>query len=153
MSPSNYQNVKAYHRASHTVAKTRQVVMLYDGMIRFLKQARDCMENKDIEGRYNKLVKAGEIIMGLQSSLDFDNGGEAARVLYGFYSSIDMRIISLHRTNDIPDCDRVIADLKEMRDVWNRIDKGLPENDGAPEVAAKQEVPPQPPEEPVTVSA
>ncbi|MBN8542683.1 MAG: flagellar export chaperone FliS [Alphaproteobacteria bacterium] len=153
MSPSNYQNVKAYHRASHTVAKTRQVVMLYDGMIRFLKQARDCMESRDIEGRYNKLIKAGEIIMGLQSSLDFDNGGDAARVLYGFYSTIDMRIISLHRTNDIADCDRIIADLKEMRDVWNRIDRGLPEKDAAPEVADEQEVPPQPPEEPVTISA
>jgi flagellar protein FliS len=119
-----HQSVKAYHRASHTVAKTRQVVMLYDGMIRFLKQAREDMEKKNIEGRYNKLIRAGEIIMGLQSSLDFDNGGEPAKTLYSFYSNIDMRIIALHRSNDMIACDGVIKDLKDMRDVWDKIDRG-----------------------------
>lgn len=143
------QSVKAYHRASHTVAKTRQVVMLYDGIIRFLKQAREDMEARNIEARYNKLIRAGEIIMGLQASLDFDQGGEPAKVLYSFYSSVDMRIISLHRTNDINVCDEVIKDLKDMRDVWNRIDRGeidKPAN-------AEKEVSPADAQDSVTASA
>lgn len=114
----------AYSRATHTVAKTRQVVMLYDGAVRFLQQAKLAMEEGDISERYNKLARAGEILVGLQSCLDFDSGGDAARVLYDFYAAVDMRIMALHRTNDAVACEAIIGDLKDMRDVWDRIDRG-----------------------------
>lgn len=116
---------KAYSRASHTVAKTRQVVMLYDGAIRFLQQAKVAMETKDINERYTKLVKADEIIVGLQSCLDFDSGGSTAQVLFDFYSATEMRIMNLHRSNDALECEAIIGDLKRMRDVWYHIDQGV----------------------------
>lgn len=121
MSKHPYQ---AYSRATHTVAKTRQVVMLYDGAIRFLAQAQEAMVTKNIEQRYIKLTKASEIIMGLQACLDFESGRETAQVLYDFYTSIDMRIVALHRTNDAAACVQIIAELKSMRDVWYHIDRG-----------------------------
>lgn len=116
---------KAYTRASHTVAKTRQVVMLYDGVIRFLQQARVGMEAGDINERFTKLVKAGDVIVGLQSCLDFESGGTTAQVLYDFYSATEMRILTLHRTSDLEECDAIIRDLKQMRDVWYDIDRGM----------------------------
>lgn len=119
----NRQPIKAYTRATHTVAKTRQVVMLYDGAIRFLSQAQEAMEQKAIEQRYIKLTKASEIIMGLQGCLDFESGGDSARILYDFYTMIDLRIFELHRTNDAKACAQVIAELKTMRDVWDKIDR------------------------------
>lgn len=122
---------KAYNQATHTVAKTRQVVMLYDGAIRFLSQARDAMEKNDFELRYNKLSRAGEIVAGLQACLDFDAGHGTAQTLFDFYSSMDMRILQLHRTNDVQACAQVIADLKQMREVWNRIDHGEATADAA----------------------
>lgn len=115
---------KAYNRASHTVAKTRQVVMLYDGAIRFLQQARAAMESRDINERYTKLVRAGDVIGGLQACLDFDSGGHTAQVLYDFYSTTELRILNLHRSNDVNECDQLVNDLKQMRDVWYRIDTG-----------------------------
>ena len=118
------QSYKAYSRASHTVSKTRQVVMLYDGMIRFLQQAAEAMEKKEYELRYNKLMRVSDIIVGLQACLDFTAGGNSANVLYDFYSKIDLRIFSLHRTNDIKECQAITAELKDMRDVWDRIDRG-----------------------------
>lgn len=116
--------LNAYTRASHTVAKTRQVVMLYDGAIRFLQQAKAAMETTDISERYTKLAKAGEVIAGLQSCLDFDSGGQTAQVLYDFYAATEMRILALHRTNDAAECDALINDLKQMREVWHHIDRG-----------------------------
>jgi flagellar protein FliS len=148
---SAHQTVyKAYSRANHTVAKTRQVVMLYDGAIRFLKQAREDMVERRIESRFNKLMRVGEIIMGLQSSLDFDNGGDTAKVLYAFYSNIDMRVLSLHRSNDVEECDRIILELKEMRDVWDKIDRG--ETAETTESSTTQDTPPAPPQDSVTFS-
>lgn len=115
---------KAYSKAAHTVAKTRQVVMLYDGIIRFMSQAKEAMENNEIERRFKTLSRSSEIIAGLQACLDFDAGGETAQVLSDFYSAIDMRIFQLHRTNDPAEAQALIVELKSMREVWNGIDHG-----------------------------
>lgn len=122
---------KAYSRASHTVAKTKQVVMLYDGAIRFLQQAKVAAEAKDISDRFEKLVKAGDIIVGLQSCLDFEHGGTTAQVLYDFYAGIELRVLNLHRTQDLNEYDLVVADLRQMRDVWQAIDQGVAANASA----------------------
>lgn len=116
--------LNAYTRASHTVAKTRQVVMLYDGAIRFLQQAKVAMETGNISERYTKLAKSGEIIAGLQSCLDFESGGKTAQILYDFYASTEIRILTLHRTSNQEECEAIVNDLKQMRDVWMHIDRG-----------------------------
>lgn len=116
---------QAYAAAMQTMAGTRQVVMLYDGVIRYLMQAREAMVSKRIEDRFNNLTSAAEIVFGLQSCLDFENGGDVARILYNFYASVDTRIFSLHRTNDVALCDAIIAEIRQMRDVWEEIDRNI----------------------------
>lgn len=123
---------KAYHRATQTVAKTRQVVMLFDGAIRFLQQGIEAIEAKDYETRFKKLSRVSQILIGLQSALDFNQGGLAAHTLYDFYASMDRRIIVVQRTNDLVDCQAILAEVKAMRDVWSRIDIG----DASPAAAA-----------------
>ncbi len=123
MTQPTQKKYQAYAAATQTVAKTRQIVMLYDGVIRLLQQAKDAIRGKRIEERYHLLIKATDIINGLQACLDFENGGDIAPILHGFYSSIDSRIFSIHRTNSLETCDDVIADLKQMRDAWHEIDK------------------------------
>ena len=119
----------AYLKATGTVAKTRQVVMLYDGAIRFLKQAATAIREKRIEARYNLLNKASDVIVGLQSSIDFENGGQIAYTLHGFYTQITHRILSINFVRDMQEsdkqCHEVITDLKQMRDVWDSIDQSL----------------------------
>ena len=119
----NKQSYKAYAAATQTVAKTKQVVMLYDATIKSVQHAYEAIEQGDIETRYNSLVKAGEIIFGLQGCLDFEAGGEIAQTLYDFYSSIDARLMSVHRTNDARMCQQIMNELKMMRDTWIDIDK------------------------------
>jgi len=117
------QKYQSYTAASHTVAKTQQIVMLYDGVIRFVQQAKEAIAERRIEDRYKILRKASDVIQGMQACLDFENGGDIARILYGFYASIDGRIFSIHRTNSIETCDEVVAEMKTMRDVWQEIDQ------------------------------
>lgn len=143
---SQKHSLNAYTRATHTVAKTRQVVMLYDGAIRCLKQAAEAMGTGAIEERYNKLTRASEIISGLQNSLDFGAGGDTARVLYDFYSSVDARIHNQHRQPNAEHCQALVTELKEMRDVWDSIDRNndIPPPSGGPassETAAPTEIP------------
>ena len=119
---SKYQ---AYAAATQTVAKTQQIVMLYDGVIRLVQQAKEAIREKRIEDRYNLLVKAGDIVHGLQGCLDFENGKEIANILFSFYSTVDSKLFSIHRTNDLEACDEVIADLKKMRDAWLAVDEQM----------------------------
>lgn len=114
---------QAYAAATQTVASTRQIVMLYDGAIRNLQQAKDAIQARQIEERFKRLVKASEIIFGLQGSLNFEEGGEVATLLYNYYSSLDSRIFALHHSNDAAACEEVIEDLRNMRSVWDTIDR------------------------------
>ena len=113
---------QAYVQATHTAPKTKQVVMLYDGAIRFVQQAKEAISDQRIEDRYHLLVKATEVIYGLQGALDFENGGRVARILYNYYSTIDMKLFSIQHSNSLSTCDEVIEELKQMRDVWAEID-------------------------------
>ena len=117
------QQYNAYNMASQTVPKTRQVVMLYYGATRFLKQARQAIDENRIEDRFHLLNKASEVIVGLQACLDFENGGEIAQILFDYYSSIDARILYVQRKNDGKILDAVIAEVKKMRDAWYDIDE------------------------------
>lgn len=118
----NKAAIQAYSQAQHTVGKTRQVVMLYDGAIRYTQQAREAIEQGRIEERFRLLTRVSEILIGLQASLDFEQGENVARILYDFYSVQDQRITSIQRTNNTALCDALIEDLKNMRNTWNEID-------------------------------
>jgi flagellar secretion chaperone FliS len=129
--------MKAYASATQTVPPTRQVVMLYEATIRCLQQAKEAMERRDILERYKLLTRAGEIIFGLQGALDFERGEEVAKTLYNFYSSVDARILSLHRRDQPETYDQLIADLKMMRDSWVEIDANQHGAVTAPPAAAE----------------
>ena len=131
---SQYQ---AYNMATMTVPKTKQIVMLYDGAIRFMQQAKEACIEKRIEDRFNLLVRAGDVIVSLQNSLDHENGGDIAKILYDYYSSIDMRILSIHRSNSAEMCERVITELKEMRGAWHQIDSSGAQPVVAPTTSSK----------------
>ena len=154
---NNKQSYKAYAAAAQTVAKTRQVIMLYDATIKSVQQAIVAIEAGDIQVRYNSLIKAGEIVFGLQGSLDFDNGGDVAQALYDFYASIDARLLSVHRSNSAETCEQVLKELKMMRDTWIEIDKDEQDDALEPAEAASSEShssdKPQPPEGGVAISA
>lgn len=151
------QPYKAYASANLTVAKTRQIVMLYEAAIRNVQQARDAIERKDIETRYKTITKAANIMFGLQGCLDFEQGGEVAKTLYSFYASMDARLLAIHRSNSVTDCEQLIKELKMMKEAWDEIDKNLAETAAiAPAPAEKQLATPQAPEAPtgnVAISA
>lgn len=118
---SQYQ---AYNLASYHSPKTRQVVLLYDGMVRFMKQAIDAMENGQIEERFNLLKKVSDIVSGLQCALDMEAGGDVAKTLNSFYTSLDFRVLRLNSQPDIEKAHAILDEIRQMRNAWAEIDKG-----------------------------
>lgn len=129
---SSSARYQAYHQASRTLAKTRQVVMLYDGAIRFLNQAKEATQQGDAERRYFKLARVGDILTALQSGLDLSQGQEVAVQLNHFYQSLQLSVLQLHYAKHLQEYDPVIQELKTMRGVWDAVDRGMSAADIAP---------------------
>jgi len=69
-----------------TADRLKLVVMLYEGAISFIKQAKIKMEQKDASGKGIFIGKALDIIAELNSSLNFKTGGEVAVNLSRIYN-------------------------------------------------------------------
>ncbi|NDF11479.1 MAG: flagellar export chaperone FliS [Proteobacteria bacterium] len=113
----------AYATAAQNASKTRQVVMLYDGVISMVQRAVEAIKEGQLEERYMLIDKARKIVCGLQTALDFDNAPDIAKLMYDYYESIDMRMIHVQSTNRADVLAQVEKELKIMRDAWKTIDE------------------------------
>lgn len=94
------------------------VIALYDGAIRFLYRAIQCVEEDDEIGRRNAVKRAVDIIMYLQARLRTDIGGKPAAALADFYTAMfTMTLEASHRASS-KQLAEVIACLRNVRDAW-----------------------------------
>ncbi len=112
----------AYKEAGVLTASPGQlVVMLYDGAVRFLRQAAVAMEDGDLGKSNHKLQRGEAIIDELLGTLDFERGGDVAvnlRELYLF----SLRHLSEARLQRDPGKVLQIAGfLGELRESWAQI--------------------------------
>ena len=114
----------AYGQAAETLAPARQIVLLYDGAIRRIKEARHAIETRRINDRYLALAKATAIVEGLQGCLDLERGGAVARNLDQLYTYLVLRLARINLEDDVAICDELTARLSELRDSWAKIADG-----------------------------
>ncbi|AIL64531.1 Flagellar protein FliS [Rickettsiales bacterium Ac37b] len=105
------------------IKKTTQVVMLYNSMEKFIKQSIDALKNSNLEIHYNMMMKTTSIITALHNSIDFDKGGEIAKVLHNYYTSLSIKILSIYKDNNIDLVEELLKDIIMMRTAWEEIDK------------------------------
>ena len=80
--------INAYGHASETLAPAQQIVLLYEGAIRRVKEAQSAVLARRINERCRAVQKATAIIEDLQSCLDHERGGEIARNLDQIYTHV-----------------------------------------------------------------
>lgn len=112
------QGYNAYTNSIESNTHFDQLIMLYDGAIKYVVQAKDALENQEYDKRFNLLNRASSIIHGLRECLDLEKGGETAEALSQAYHDLDIQII-FSTTSDNPEVyDKVIDKLKQLRDSW-----------------------------------
>jgi flagellar protein FliS len=116
--------INAYGQASATLAPAQQIVLLYEGAIRRIKEARRAIELHRVADRCVAVRKATAIIEGLQGCLDHVRGGEIARNLDRIYTHVIFRLQRINLTDDPAICDEVIARLEQLRAAWSQIAAG-----------------------------
>ncbi len=131
MYPNPYSS-NAYAQASKNVSPMRAIIMLYEGAVRLIGEARRADEEGDYEGRFNAVDKASKIILGLQGQLDFENGGDISPMLHEFYDNLFMRMMQINSRNPGPVIDDVLASLNQMKETWIEVAKQTEGSKGTP---------------------
>jgi flagellar protein FliS len=115
----------AYRRVeSESRSPLELVVMLYDGVLRFVAEARDAHHRKDLRARGRALSKALAIVSELQNTLDLEKGGAVADGLDNLYTYVTSRLLDVTLKQDVTACDEVAKLLGPLRDAWSQIATG-----------------------------
>lgn len=108
-----------YKKAQVQTASPEQIlIMLYDGAIRFLNQAKVHMQNSDIEQSHTNIIKAQRILTEFMSSLDMDLGGEMAENLFNLYEYLHHRLVQANIKKDTEAIDEVLEHLRGLKATW-----------------------------------
>jgi flagellar protein FliS len=113
MSETNYQQ-----QALAGATGVELVVALYDGAIRFLYRAMQCVEEGDVHGRRVAVKKVVDILMYLQARLRPDVGGNAATALADFYVAMFTLTLEASHVESVEQFQEVIACVRNVRDAW-----------------------------------
>ena len=117
-----YARPQAYREASVMTASPEQlVVMLYDGAVRFLRQAEIAMGEGAWLHSFEKLSRVEAIIDELLATLDMD-AGEIAERLQAIYVFCKTRLIEARLERDPYYVDEVARLLAQLRDAWAQIE-------------------------------
>jgi flagellar protein FliS len=94
------------------------IIALYDGAIRFLYRAIQCVEEGDELGRRIAVKRAIDIVMYLQARLRTDIGGKPAAALADFYAAMFTMILEASHLASSKQFNEVIDCLRDVRDAW-----------------------------------
>ena len=119
---SDYATVKqAYTESSVLTAPPEKlVVMLYDGAIRFLRQASAAMQTGNREVTVNRIHRAEAIIDELNCSLDMEQG-QISTGLRSIYLFAKRHLTEAIVERDHQRVDEVIKLLCDLREAWQQI--------------------------------
>ncbi|MBI2885979.1 MAG: flagellar export chaperone FliS [Chloroflexi bacterium] len=110
---------------TRTANPAELVVMLYEGAVRFLRQALIGMEDGDIEKVHNSLVRAQRIIEELEMAVDPRHGpiGDSLTALYRFMlSELELANVRKERARVQP----VVELLEELLGAWREAGRHAP---------------------------
>ncbi|MEZ5308550.1 MAG: flagellar export chaperone FliS [Pyrinomonadaceae bacterium] len=96
----------------------RQIVMLYDGAIKFLNLAAESIDADDIPGKAENTTRALDILSYMQSILDFQKGGDVAVALDNLYKSTIVLILRASAELDSDLMRQSAKLLQPVRDAW-----------------------------------
>lgn len=116
------RGVEAYRRVdAETKSPVELVVMLYDGAIRFIGEAREAADRNDVVVRTRSVSRALAIVTELQNNLQIEDGGDVALELDRLYSYMTTRLLDSNVKRDRRALDEVHRLLSTVREGWAQV--------------------------------
>lgn len=108
-------------------------LMLYDGAIRFARQARKAIMEGDRETSCEKLIRAQKILIEMRNGLRHEVNPELCKQLAALYDFIYDRLVNANMRRDTTAIDEALEILHHQRETWQMlIDKILAESSSPP---------------------
>jgi flagellar protein FliS len=113
-------NAHAYDNYRKTTVETsapgKLLLMLYDGAIRYIDNAREAISQKDINMAHSQIVKAEDIIVELTTSLNMEY--DISNHLSRLYEYLHYQLVQANLEKDIQKLDEVKGFLVDLRNTW-----------------------------------
>ena len=113
--------------AIQTATPEKLVLMLFDGGVKFIKQGKKHIENKEYQEANNKLQRAQAIVTELMNSLDH-NTGEVADNLFRLYEYMNYQLIQGNIKKDTDKLDEVTNMMSNLKDTFREASKQMDKN-------------------------
>ncbi len=101
-----------------TASPEQVLIILYDGAIRFVRQAQQAIEEKNVPARTRSIGKAVAIITEFSNTLDYEIGGEIAVDLGRLYDFMVRELAAANARGDAEKLKPVENILLELREAW-----------------------------------
>lgn len=116
----NNKYYQAYNNnAVLTASRGELTLMLYNGALKFCKQALETIESKDVVSTHNALIKAQNIIEELQITLD--SRYPVADSIDKLYTYILELLAEANARKDKDKLNEAIYLITEFRDLWKQV--------------------------------
>lgn len=120
----NAQAYNQYKKTSvETVAPEKLLIMLFDGAIKDINNAKKAIEAKDINLAHQEIIKAEDILIELMSTLNMDY--EISLNLFALYEYLLYQLTQANYKKDIALLNEVEEFLMEIRQTWAEVAKAV----------------------------
>ncbi|MDX2084915.1 MAG: flagellar export chaperone FliS [Candidatus Melainabacteria bacterium] len=116
--PRPHQTRHYLEQQIQTASQEQLLILLYEGAIRFLHQAKTAMEKQSYEKCHHCLIRAQKIVMEFMLSLDLEQGGEVAVNLYALYEYLYHQMVQANLHKDVTMVQEVISHLEQLKATW-----------------------------------
>ena len=121
-----------------TASPEALILMLYDGALRFIANAEEASEKKNLEGIHNSLVRVQAIIAELLACLNKEKGGEIAVNLERLYIFFLGRLADANISKDLKQVREIKPLIEDLRKSWAEMMKQNAKNPPAPTAPGKR---------------
>jgi len=110
------------NNAIETASPGKLILMLYDGTLRFIGEARKGFSEESYIRRNeivnNNILRAQRIVVELQASLDMKVGGEFSETMYKLYDFVHDQLRDANVKKDESFLESSEQVVHELRDAW-----------------------------------
>jgi flagellar protein FliS len=103
----------------NTASPGELTLMLYNGCLKFIHQAKKAIADHNIEMKNINIQKAQNIVQELMVTLNMDL--EISQNMMSLYDYINRRLIEANIKNDAAILDEVESLVTEFRDTWKEV--------------------------------
>ncbi len=120
----SYEALNTYKQNTVLTATPEELtLMLYEGAIKFMKIAKYSIENKDLERAHYSLIRAQDIILELNYSLDMNY--EISNDFRSLYDFIHEKLVDANINKEIQPIDEALEIAEEMKETWKEVMKQI----------------------------